>query len=317
MFRNIRNLGNQIRIDLPTDENGLTSRECPTCQSVFKLKFGTGLMEDNLPCHCPYCGTIASQDQFFTQDQIEYVQSIIGRKVNQALQNDLKDWGRQIERSSRNSLIKLKVSVNSSYKPIHYYQEKQLETNITCDNCSLEYAIYGVFAYCPDCGTHNSYQILQKNIELVQKEINMSNGIDDNELAEHLIKDGLENLVSAFDGFGRATCSAFSSKSSDENQANEVSFQNIVNARNRVQTLFGIDFGATISNTEWDSIVRCFQKRHLLAHKMGVIDEEYLKRTNDPTAHLGRKVTISEDEVIELSRLFKIIGKDLYDKLKI
>lgn len=317
MLRNIRNLGNQVRIELPTDENGLISRECPNCQSVFKLRLGTGLTGENLPCHCPYCGTIADQKEFFTKDQIEYVKSIFERKIDQAIQSDLKEWGRKIERNTRNSLIKLKVSVKSSYKPIHFYQEKQLETNITCDICSLEYAIFGVFAYCPDCGTHNSLQILQKNMELVQKEINMANGIDDNELSEYLIKDSLENLVSAFDGFGRATSLAFSSKSTDEIQAKEISFQNILSARNRIQTLFGIDFAATISETEWETIIRGFQKRHLFAHKMGVIDEEYVKRTNVPTTHLGRKVTISQDEVIELSRLLKIIGKDLYDKLSI
>ena len=29
------------------------------------------------------------------------------------------------------------------------------------------YAIYGVFSFCPDCGSHNSLRILRKNIEVI------------------------------------------------------------------------------------------------------------------------------------------------------
>ena len=39
---------------------------------------------------------------------------------------------------------------------VHSYIEKQLETAGTCDQCSLEFAVYGVFASCPDCGQLNA-----------------------------------------------------------------------------------------------------------------------------------------------------------------
>jgi hypothetical protein len=35
--------------------------------------------------------------------------------------------------------------------------------------CTLDYAIYGVFAFCPDCGAHNSLQMLQKNFKVIPK----------------------------------------------------------------------------------------------------------------------------------------------------
>ena len=43
--------------------------------------------------------------------------------------------------------------------------EKQLETEVVCVNCTLRYSVYGVFAFCPDCGQHNSLQILDKNLD--------------------------------------------------------------------------------------------------------------------------------------------------------
>src|SRR3989304_3148654 len=150
MMRNLRGMGNQIRISLPTDENGLTSRKCPNsdCEGVFKVKIGTGLKGSNLPCHCPYCGHKSDMGKFNTPEQIEYAKSIAINQITNAIKRDIQTWGRQLERSTRNSFIKMSVDYKSHPRPIRYYQEKQIETFVTCEVCTLEYAIFGVFAFC-------------------------------------------------------------------------------------------------------------------------------------------------------------------------
>lgn len=317
-FRNIKRLEDGIRVSMPVDENGLTGRECPNsnCLGYFKVKFGTGLKGENIPCHCPYCGYVAGHDQFGTQDQIEYARSIMKNEVIKALKADVQDWDRELRQSTKNSFIKLSMDFKGNSHPIQYFREKQLETSIVCDNCKLEYAIYGVFAFCPDCRTHNSLQILNKNFELVEKEITLAGNAEDSELAERLIEDALENAVSAFDGFGRANCAAFSSKATSPDKAQEISFQNIQYARTRVKEYFGFDFAANISADQWDVAVRCFQKRHLLAHKMGVVDQEYIRKAKDPNAVAGRKITVQPDEVGELVNLLKVIGNNISSNLK-
>jgi hypothetical protein len=72
-------------------------------------------------------------------------------------------------------------------------------------------------------------------------------------------------------------------KSARRNGA-DIRFQNIVAARRKVQDAFGFDFADSLGSDEWDCACRVFQKRHLLAHKMGVIDEEYLQKAIDPGA---------------------------------
>ncbi len=317
-FRHLKHLEDGIQISMPTDENGLTGRECPNpeCLGNFKIKFGTGLQGENLPCHCPYCGRIASHDQFWTQEQLQYIQSIIQNEVSAALKEFTQDWDRELRRSTRNSFIKMSMEFKGGHHPIQYYQEKQLETNVICEVCTLEYAIFGVFAFCPDCGTHNSLQILNKNLELVEKEIAFAGTSEDLELTKQLIEDALENAISSFDGFGRATTEAYSNKVSDPEQAKEISFQNIESARKKVQALFNFDLANGIHDDDWKFVMRCFQKRHLLAHKMGVIDEEYVKKAQDPHATVGRKIAVKSDEVIRLIGLLKIIGKHLVDTLK-
>jgi hypothetical protein len=175
----------------------------------------------------------------------------------------------------------------------------------TCDSCSLRYAIYGVFGWCPDCGVHNSLQILVKNLELARKELALA-ATAETDLANHLIGDALENAVSAFDGFGRELC---------QRKSIEIRFQNLAAARRKVHDAFGFDFADALSPDEWDAACRAFQKRHLLAHKMGVIDDDYIVKTKDPGAILGRRIALSQAEVEASIRIIESLGRRLFSGL--
>ncbi len=291
-----------FRVSIPTDENGLTGRECPIddCLGYFKVKFGTGLKGDDLPCICPYCGHKGPHDTFWTQEQLKYAESIAMREVTGLVVNELKKMEFDIKPKGAFGIgFSMKVKPGAPH-PIRFYREKKLETDVGCSSCTLEYAIYGVFGYCPDCGVHNSLQILQKNLELAEKELSLAASTADEDLKAHLIGDALENAVSAFDGFGREAATTHKHLASDSKKASALSFQNLRSANDHVRSFFGFDLNAGVAADEWDLLIRCFQKRHLLAHKMGVIDEKYVSSANDPTARTGRKVAVDSAEVAAL-----------------
>ena len=60
-----------------------------------------------------------------------------------------------------------------------------------------------------------------------------------------------------------------------------------MSARRRVQEVFGFDFADELSAESWAVACRVFQKRHLLAHKMGVIDAEYIVRVTQEDVSLA------------------------------
>lgn len=309
--RHLKRLEQGIEVQMPADEDGLVGRECPKpdCLGYFKIKFGTGLKGENLPCHCPYCGHMAGQDHFWTQDQLKYAKSIMVNEVSKALKADVREWDRELRHSTRNSFIKLSMEYKGQSHPIYHYQEKQLETKVTCDVCTLEYAIYGLFAFCPDCGTHNSPQILKKNLELVEKLLALADGEQEADLADLLIVKALETAVSTFDGFGRAYCEAHADQVANPEQARNISFQNPVKARTAFQTVFGKDLAQNLTGEEWAFVIHSFQKRHLFAHKMGIVDDTYVKYTADPNAVIGRKAKVSMDEIRKLIPLLERIGE--------
>jgi len=314
---NLRRLGDKISINIPPDEDGFTGRECPAteCEAYFKVQFGTGLKGDNVPCHCPYCGYTRPHDEFWTQEQIEYAKSQAIRQISDAVRRDFKKLEFDIKpRGSFGIGLSLKLEDGRPY-PIHYFREKRLETIVICDKCTLRYAIYGVFGYCPDCGVHNSLQIFVKSLELIEKQLKLASSVE-NELSNQLIEDAIENAVSAFDGFGREICRINAKKCGSPANARSISFQSIEKARKRIIGLFSYDIASPVSPDEWNIVCCCFQKRHLLAHKMGVIDKAYIDATGDKTAISGRRIDIQSAEVEMLATCLEKIATGLSLKLK-
>ena len=307
-MNHLRRLGNSVSISIPADDDGFTGRECPRaeCEGYFKIELGTGLKGVDIPCHCPYCDHTAGHDHFWTKAQIEYAKSVVMRKVTDALHKDLKELEFDYKPEGAFGIgISMKVSPHR-LTPIHKFREKKLETEIVCASCTLRYAVYGVFAFCPDCGQHNSSQIFDKNLELVEKMLGLAAGADDKDVSERLIENALEDCVSAFDGFGREICRVHAEKAINPIRAEKVSFQDLRGAQKKLSALFDIDLSDGITAQEWEEVTRGFQKRNLLSHKMGVIDKAYIRKTDDINAVVGRKVTLASSDVREVAR---IVGK--------
>ena len=272
---------------------------------------GTGL-EGVADCHCPYCGHRGAHNTSFTAEQVEYAQSVALNQISGAFLRDLKRLERRPRR--RGGLIDISFKVKGHPTRIRHYAEHELETTVVCERCTLRYAVYGVFAFCPDCGSHNSLQILEKNLELADKLLALAEASPP-ELIESLTNDALENQVAAFDGFGRETCRVYAAKAADPSKVDGMSFQNLPKARERAKILFGVDLAAALSPAEWEAVCRSFQKRHVLAHTMGVVDAAYLAATKDPGAVVGRKIKVERGEVQALGRALRALGTHLVDSL--
>jgi len=288
----------EIPISLPTDDDGLTGRECPQhiCEGYFKVKFGTGIKDaDYNRCFCPYCGYSGKQDQFFTKEQVKYIESIAVRHFQGIIKKEAKKWDRELRSSTRKSFIKLSVDYKSSHRPIAYYAEKEVETRLVCENCTLEYAIYGKFANCPDCGKANTLQILNANLSLIHKLLIQAEIQTDPSFREYLIHNALEDIVSSFDSFGRNSISIAVRNTTLSDLS--TSFQNILKAKDRIEQHFGFDFSQALSEGDWNLILALFQKRHLISHNDGIIDEAYVQITGDNSAVIGRKIVVTIDEV--------------------
>ena len=289
-------------IPLKLDENGLIGRECPNpeCEGYFKIKFGTGILQEGYDkCFCPYCGYEGTQEKFYTKDQINFINSYIVNEVQNIFEDGAKKWDRELRSSTKNSFIKLSLDFKRTSPKHHiaYYAEKNLETTITCDNCTLEYAIYGKFAYCPDCGINNSLQIFTANLDLAKKLLDQSNHQTDERFKEYLKYKVVESIVSAFDSFGKNCLSLYIKDTQQENFV--ISFQNLDKAVKRIINEFSINIMSSLSDNEIELINKLFQIRHLIAHNDGIVDQSYINKTNDKNVIIGRKINFFDEEIFQ------------------
>ncbi len=68
-----------------------------------------------------------------------------------------------------------------------------------------------------------------------------------------------------------------------------------------------------LTPTEWNELQRYFQQRHILAHKDGIVDEDYLKKTGDRQYQPGQRLVIKEADVMRFTDLVEKLTTALRD----
>ncbi len=58
-----------------------------------------------------------------------------------------------------------------------------------------------------------------------------------------------------------------------------------------------------LTTDEMNDLVRLFQQRHLIAHRDGVVDAEYITKSGDTNYSVGQRIVIREDAVVRLADL--------------
>ena len=87
-----------------------------------------------------------------------------------------------------------------------------------------------------------------------------------------------------------------------------MSFQNLGRATEKVAEYFGVDLKEGIGPDAWHLTERAFLKRHVIAHRSGVIDEQYRQTSGDMAAMVGRRITATPQEVGAVAEALELIG---------
>ena len=294
----------KVSVAIPPDEQGMIGRECLKCKQYFKLKPATGLETDH--CYCPYCDYEGNSDNFWTKEQIKYAESIAMQQAYDKLikpsLDKLANSFKQLERSTRNSLIQIKVKTTSNNLrfPIKYYTEKELETVVICDNCKLEFAIYGLFSKCPDCNAINAFLIYEKSLEVIRKQLEI---FSKPEIPSDILEMSLSSIlslgISAFDGLGKELRKRKPEKYPDKPKN---LFQNISLLNEEKEDLIAIN------HPNYNKLLTLFQVRHIFEHNMGLVDADFIKKLPNYSGMLNRKYKLTINEMKEFIAMMKALG---------
>ena len=213
----------------------------------------------------------------------------------------MRDFKRDVERLNRNQqagLIQLKFSVDYRPASIQPYLERQLETEVHCDNCTFEFSVYGVFASCPCCGQLNALKVLLNNLETAKKKLKLSDEPSlEMELRQDFVKDALTGSVSAFDAYGKALMNRNSTLFS---KARPNLFQDIEGLNEYLNGREIVCLEEVLDGTSWDDIKWFFQARHLYVHNAGVIDGRFVSKQPAFANMIGRILPLDSEQLLQM-----------------
>lgn len=301
--------GGKVSIPMEDDEEGYFDRECPSEDCLFQFKM---LSEDwhkakEAEClHCPACGHTDHSDRWWTQQQVEHMQAAavaqLQGALNQALKSDATRFNR---RSPRGGLISMTMKVDS--RPQHMMLPSAatdpMALKITCPSCACRYAVIGAAYFCPACGHSAAEQVFDQTITGIKATLGALDqvraAIPDRDTAETTVRvvteNGLQNTVTAFQRVVEAMFAEFPSPP----KARRNAFQNLTEGSALWQKATGWGYDAHLDAASLDQLGRAFQQRHLLAHRQGLVDDEYITKSGDTRYRAGQRLVLRADAVTE------------------
>lgn len=309
-------INTQIKVPLflQADANGYLDRKCHKCGYLFKVD-GDQLEELNANQFCPLCKFEAPKEKWDTPEQESKKQE----QIQIGLQKDLGDkihieLGKMYDNDEIDNSYQIDgFPFQNEYIPEEVRALSQIE--IHCDNCNINYAIFGSAYFCPNCGKKHVEKVFSNIIGRIEikvrraKEINEINTSRDEDiiLSRSLIETSLNDCVLAFQLFNEDLFKRrFPSISIRQNL-----FQNIDEGEKLWKASQTKGYSNILSSSEYVDLKILFQRRHLLSHTDGIVDAKYLTNTNDTEYKEGQRITVSVMDIEKCIALITKIASDI------
>jgi len=312
----------QVSVPLQGDAEGYLDRECPAqeCQFDFKI-FGedwTNIVRTE-EVFCPFCGHTAPADQWHTQEQVEAAKKAVvaqlqGR-INTAMKRDADQWNR---RQRPDSFLRMTMKVNSRPQQVFLppMAAEPMRLKIACPACTCRYAVIGAAFFCPACGHNAADLMFTQSICAIRNALDALTGlraaIPDRDIAETtvrlIIENGLQNAITAFQRYAEALyATRFPTLPAPRRNA----FQNLGEGSSLWHTASGMQYGDHLATAELNALTRYFQQRHLLAHRQGLVDADYIARSADTSYREGQRLVVREASVRECLTLVEKLARGI------
>jgi hypothetical protein len=293
-----------------SDQQGMWGRNCPICKKYFRTNHIMG------PTSCPYCSELAPDLAFVSEEQKHYLTACYDAFARAYLEK-------------KNTSVDM-VDITDEKVAWHYSEEK-LQFHFTCQSngCKTEADILGEYGYCPACGRSNSRHLFPQAFdnELARLQQILNNVSDRHEREETWEKMTVDS-VSRFEALAkhlRRRLLRFPMTANRRKELEALNFQQPLIADRLLKQWFDVgmlDWGGNGSNpkrqvpqSEIEFIKTMVQKRHILIHNGGLVDQEYLDNTGD-VARLDERIRIRSKDARRFLTNVREMGMNLLDSIE-
>lgn len=312
----------EIPIEVVSDEKGYFDRECPheECEFVFKiyiLDWKNKVSDEKV--YCPRCGHTAPSESWWTQGQLDSMRDIARQWAINEVQKTIHESFKKISRNSNKYVnIKYKPGKRISFQNNPIGQLEEWELIITCEQCETKTSVIGTAYFCPCCGHNSVDRVFNESIGRIENQLNsldemqgilqeIYNKDTSTNMVQNIIETSLKEIISAFQKF------AFESfKKNCKKTVRPNDFQIVYKGSNLFRDYYEVSYEEWLTNEEIDFLNLMFQRRHLLEHNNGMVDDMYLNKSNDTTYRVGQRIVSKKEYVIKLLKVIKKLSEGIH-----
>lgn len=311
-----------VSIPVESDEKGYLDKQCPAedCEFLFKVKAEdwSRIAQADV-VWCPMCRHEAPAKHWHSIAQVEHAKeqalALFKGEIHNALVTGAEKFN---SRQTRNSFITMSMKVqggkvHTTVVPAKAAEEMRME--VQCEVCNTRFSVIGNAFFCPACGhdsvTRNYADALKKiqvkrdNLGVIRQALTESTGKDEAEvtcrsLLESCVLDG----VVAFQKFCEELYIDYGKPPFN-------AFQRLEQGGELWQKAIGAGYGDWLTPDELKGLKVLYQKRHILAHNDGIVDDQYISKSADNAYKVGQRIVVSERDIGELLGYLEKLGTGL------
>jgi hypothetical protein len=294
-----------------SDNQGMWGRNCPACEKYFRTNhiFDTSV--------CPYCAETAPSLTFISKAQRSYIAASYDAFARAVL--------------TRHSTSLDVGSVTDQTPAWHYSEEKQqLHFKCQTEGCGVETDILGRYGFCPRCGRTNARHAFKDlTSRMLRRWDETDKAVRDRDLRQQVWEDLTVKSVTEFETLAkhlRRKLLTFPMTRKRRQQLEELNFQSPLQADESLRQWFDISIlqwngdaktpARALEQSELPFVIKMIQRRHILIHNGGVVDEDYLRLSGDSQARLGEQIRIRSNEAKHFVELMTEMGLNLLDGIE-
>lgn len=297
---------NQTVVETPLtpDERGFVDYECPQCIFGFKISTNSPTAKATT---CPSCSHKDQNATWATANQINcafdnarsHARSVFGEALSGQHESEVHMPSATINvmREGRWLAVGLPAPATKALR---------LERN--CNVCGCNFSFVGAAFFCPACGNAPIEETFRQTIKWATEAsgtvgllTSLLNPDDAANIRRTIVEKYMADLVTCFQLTAQHLYEQKAGKQSPLN-----AFQRLeghINGDALWQNLFGKSYTDYLSSSEYTRLRIYFQRRHVLAHANGLVDQIYIDRSGDTTYSLGQRLVVRPEDVEDFAEI--------------
>jgi len=300
---------------IQSDEQGMWGRNCPLCKKYFRTNHVDGVNDITF---CPYCSHKATSLAFISKEQGTYIVAFYDARMRALIGK---------------TNTSLNIAEITDETPAWHYSEEKQQFHFVCDtkDCHAETDILGEYGYCPRCGRTNARRLFSERMNKMLTRLEETRKtVSDPKERGTIWEDMTKACVSEFEAFAkhlRTKLMRFPMTAKRRKRLEaELNFQRPLQADELLTQWFDISVLEWPGNTttpkrsvpksDLPFIKQMVQKRHILIHNGGVVDQEYLDKSGDTQVRLSERIRVCSKDAKRFIECVQSMGANFLDNVE-